>query len=152
MALVGEHGGSEEQMIAALLHDALEDLEGLTKADLECRFGGAVADMVEALSDTTEHPKPDWRTRKVRYLARLTNEGPWVKLISAADKLHNVQSLIRDLKRHGDDVWSRFNAGREDQVWYYRTVLEALGTGWSDPMLEELSEAVGHLERLNQGL
>jgi (p)ppGpp synthase/HD superfamily hydrolase len=145
MALVGEHGGSEEQMIAALLHDALEDLEGLTKDDLEIRFGGPVADMVEALSDATEHPKPDWRTRKERYLARLTQEGPWVKLVSTADKLHNVQCLRRDLDRHGEAVWDRFNAGREDQLWYYRGVVEALGHGWEDPLLDALRKAVDGL-------
>lgn len=142
MALVGEHGGSEEQMIAALLHDTLEDIEGITRDDLELRFGGPVADMVVALSDTTEHPKPDWRTRKTRYLARLAQEGPWVKLISAADKLHNLQCLRRDLARHGETIWARFNAGKEDQLWYYRSVVEALGHGWEDPLLDALRNEV----------
>jgi (p)ppGpp synthase/HD superfamily hydrolase len=145
MALVGEHGGSEEQMIAALLHDTLEDIEGITHDDLELRFGGPVADMVVALSDTTEHPKPGWRTRKERYLARLTEEGPWVKLVSAADKLHNLQCLRRDLARHGETIWARFNAGREDQLWYYRRVLEALGHGWEDPLLDALRREVDGL-------
>lgn len=145
MALVGEHGGSEEQMIAALLHDTLEDIEGLSRDDLELRFGGPVADMVVALSDTVEHPKPDWRTRKTRYLARLAQEGGWVKLVSAADKLHNLQCLIRDLDRHGDKVWERFNAGRDDQLWYYQSVVEALGNGWDDPLLEDLRIHVGRL-------
>jgi (p)ppGpp synthase/HD superfamily hydrolase len=149
MALVGEHGGSEEQMIAALLHDALEDLEGLTEADLEARFGGPVADMVVALSDTTEHPKLDWRTRKVRYLDRLAEEGPWVKLVSAADKLHNVQCLCRDLKRQGDKVWARFNAGKEDQLWYYRATVEALAEDWEDSLLDELRGSVANLEEIS---
>lgn len=147
MALVGEHGGSEEQMIAALLHDTLEDIEGITRDDLELRFGRPVADMVEALSDTTEHPKPDWRTRKERYLTRLAQEGPWVKLVSAADKFHNVQCLRRDLDRYGEAVWARFNAGREDQVWYYRSVVEALGHGWEDPLLDALKQEVDGLTR-----
>ena len=147
MALVGEFGGSEEQMIAALLHDTLEDIEGITRDDLELRFGGPVTDMVVALSDTTEHPKPDWRTRKTRYLARLAEEGPWVKLVSAADKLHNLQCLRRDLDRHGDKVWDRFNAGKEDQLWYYHSVVEALGHGWKDPLLDELQNKVDQLTR-----
>lgn len=146
-ALVGEYGGSEEQMMAALLHDSLEDLEGVTAQDLAIRFGRAVADMVEALSDTTEHPKPDWRTRKARCLERLAGEGSWVKLVSAADKLHNVQCLLRDLRAHSEKVWSRFNAGREDQVWYYQAAVEALGCGWEDPLLEELRVAVTSLEK-----
>ena len=142
MALVGEHGGSEEQMIAALLHDTLEDIEGITRDDLELRFGGPVTDMVVALSDTTEHPKPDWRTRKTRYLTGLAQEGSWVKLVSAADKLHNLQCLRRDLARHGETIWARFNAGREDQLWYYRSVVEALGHGWEDPLLDALRNEV----------
>lgn len=146
MALVGEHGGSEEQMIAALLHDALEDIEGLTRQDLECRFGGSVTDMVVALSETTGHPKPDWHTRKSQYLARLAGEGPWVKLVSAADKLHNLQCLLRDLKQHGEVVWTRFNAGCKDQVWYYKAVVEALEADWDHPLLDELREKVGELE------
>lgn len=145
MALVGEHGGSEEQMIAALLHDTLEDIEGITRDDLELRFGGPVVDMVEALSDTTEHPKPDWRTRKERYLARLAQEGPWVKLVSTADKLHNLQCLLRDLNHHGDSVWNRFNAGKADQIWYYQSVLKALQKNWRSPLLDELIVAVNSL-------
>lgn len=149
MALVGEHGGSEEQMIAALLHDTLEDIEGISRDDLELRFGGPVADMVVALSDTVEHPKPDWRTRKTRYLARLAQEGCWVKLVSAAVKLHNLQCLLRDLDRHGDKVWKRFNAGREDQLWYYRSVVEALEIGWEDPLLEDLRIHLGRLDQVD---
>jgi (p)ppGpp synthase/HD superfamily hydrolase len=145
MALVGEFGGSEEQMIAALLHDTLEDIEGITRDDLELRFGGPVADMVVALSDTTEHPKPDWRTRKTRYLARLAQETPGVKLVSAADKLHNLQCLRRDLARQGETVWARFNAGKEDQLWYYRSVVEALGHRWEDPLLDAIRNEVNLL-------
>ena len=145
MALVGEYGGGEEQMIAALLHDTLEDIEGITRDDLELRFGRPVADMVEALSDTTEHPKPDWRTRKERYLNHLAQEGPWVKLVSAADKLHNVRCLRRDLDLHGEAAWARFNAGREDQVWYYRSVVEALGQEWEHPLLDALRKEVDGL-------
>lgn len=145
MALVGEFGGSEEQMIAALLHDTLEDIDGMTRDDISRRFGGIVADMVEALSDTVEHPKPDWKTRKTRYLDRLAEEGPWVKLVSAADKLHNLHCLLRDLEREGEQVWKRFNAGRADQVWYYQRVVESLGHDWNDPLLEELKAATARL-------
>lgn len=146
-ALVGEHGGSEEQMIAALLHDVLEDIEGVTHEDLKTQFGVTVADTVEALSDTTTHPKPAWRERKTRYISRLAQESAFVKLVSAADKLHNLQSLLRDLNGHGDVIWSRFNAGREDQLWYYQAVLEALATGWESAILAELQVGVAELER-----
>lgn len=149
-ALVGEHGGTEDQMIAALLHDVLEDIEGSTREDLATRFGEAVASAVEALSDTTEHPKPVWKVRKTRYLERLTQESPFVKLVSAADKLHNLQSLLRDLQQHGTIVWERFNAGREEQIWYYQKAVIALGTGWETPLLAELRDEVAQLEQLAQ--
>jgi HD domain len=151
-ALVGEFGGNEDQLIAALLHDSLEDLEWVTIDYLKEHYGAEVTEIVMALSDTTEHPKPEWRTRKTRYLERLAEEGPLVKLVSAADKLHNIQCLIRDLRTHGDEVWKRFNAGREDQVWYYQAALEALGRGWKDPLLGEFREAVGRLESLQEGV
>ena len=137
-SLVGEHGGSEDQIIAALLHDTLEDLPGVTAQDLEVRFGPAVTAMVEALSDTTVKPKPEWRTRKEAYIARLAQEPPQVKLVSAADKIHNLQSLLRSLRQAGDGVWHEFHAGPQEQVWYYRAVLGALATGWEHGILDEL--------------
>lgn len=146
-AIVGEHGGTEEQMIAALLHDVLEDVEDATREDLAARFGEPVTRMVEALSDATGHPKPAWMERKTRYLAHLAHEDPAVKLVSAADKFHNLTSLLKDLKHHGESVWDRFNAGREDQIWYYKRVVEALGTGWETPLLAELREQVASLEQ-----
>jgi GTP pyrophosphokinase len=146
-ALVGEHGGSEEQMIAALLHDVLEDVEGSTKADLAKRFGTNVAEMVEALSDATERPKPAWKERKTRYLARLEREDAQVKLVSAADKLHNLRSTLRDLDREGASLWARFNAGREEQIWYYRSAVQALAKDWDHPLVEELRMATESLEK-----
>jgi GTP pyrophosphokinase len=145
-ALVGEYGGNEEQMIAALLHDTLEDLEDVSFDDLVLRFGRTVADHVEALSDTTVKPKPAWRTRKERYVASLAMEGPEVKLVSAADKIHNLQSLIKGLRRHGRAIWSGYNAPGDQQVWYYRSVLEALAQGWEHPILEELRGQVATFE------
>jgi len=140
-ALVGDHGGSEDQIIAALLHDTLEDLE-VTARDLDLRFGPAVTGMVEALSDTTVRPKPAWRVRKETYLARLAQEPPEVKLVSAADKIHNLQSVLRSLRLQGAGIWREFNAAPPEQVWYYRAVLEALTTGWDHPILDELRALV----------
>jgi len=141
-ALVGDHGGSEDQIIAALLHDTLEDLEAVTAQALEQRFGRTVTEMVEALSDTTVRPKPAWRIRKERYIAQLAHEPPQVKLISAADKIHNLQSVLRNLRKHGATLWREFNAAPPEQVWYYRAVLGALETGWDHAILEELRALV----------
>jgi (p)ppGpp synthase/HD superfamily hydrolase len=147
MVTVGEHGGDEDQMIAALLHDYLEDVEDADAVALEARFGARVRGMVEALSDTTEHPKPPWTERKTRYLAHLASEPPEVKLVSAADKLHNARSTLRDVETRGEETWSRFNASKDQSLWYYRSVVEALGEGWDHPLVEELRAVVDALHR-----
>ena len=120
-SLVLEDGGTEDEAIAALLHDGPEDQGG--RATLEAirrRFGSAVATMVEGLSDTMEADKPAWRKRKETYLATLPHEPASVLRISLADKLHNLRTVAVDLVDIGDTFWTRFNAGRDDQAWYYR--------------------------------
>jgi GTP pyrophosphokinase len=145
-ALVAEHGGNENQIIAALLHDYLEDIEGANEKELHERFGQQIAEWVVALSDTTSRPKPPWQERKETYLAKLRKESGALKLVSAADKLHNAQSLLRDHRAVGEAVWDRFTATREQTLWYYRAVTEALGERWSHPILAELRRAVDELE------
>ena len=123
-ALVLEDGGTEDEAIAALLHDGPEDQGGRETLDeIRRRFGPDVAAMVDGLSDTMETPKPEWRERKEAYLERLRGEPASVLRISLADKLHNLRSVATDLELVGDDLWSRFNADRDAQAWYYRALL-----------------------------
>jgi len=144
-AWVGESGGDEDQMIAAVLHDYLEDIPGSSAAAMTERFGQQVTDYVLALSDTTERPKPPWRERKERYIAHLRDEPPEVKLISACDKLHNATTILRDLTEPGgigEAIWDRFNPPRESTLWYYRQVTAALELGWPHPRVDELRAVV----------
>ena len=145
MVIVAEHGGDEDQMLAALLHDYLEDVEAGSAEVLEARFGARVAGWVVALSDTVVQPKPPWEARKRAYIEQLANESAELKLISAADKLHNARSLIRDHELVGDALWERFTASREQTLWYYRSVVAALGPGWQHPLLDELERTVAEL-------
>jgi (p)ppGpp synthase/HD superfamily hydrolase len=145
MVLVAEHGGDEEQMLAALLHDYLEDIEGASTEEIDKRFGTRVARLVEALSDSTEHPKPPWEQRKRSYLEKLAREPAELKLVSAADKLHNARSLVRDFDDVGDALWERFTADRDQTLWYYKSVCTALGTDWEHPLLDELERTVAEL-------
>lgn len=148
-ALVGEYGGDEDQFIAALLHDAVEDAGGHDMLEsLREEFGDRVADYVWACSDTAEDPKPPWRPRKEQYLAHLREAPPEVKLISAADKLHNARAITVDLRRIGPAVWDRFKGGRDGSLWYYREALDALAAGWDHPILDELRLAVEEMLRL----
>ena len=146
-ALVAEHGGDEDQIIAALLHDALEDIRDIRASDLEARFGPRVSGFVVALSDTTVYPKPPWLQRKQDYLAKLRSESPELKLISSADKLHNASTILRDFGLVGEDIWDRFTATREQTLWYYREVLAALSHGYSHPILGELRHVVLQLHQ-----
>lgn len=145
---VGEYGGDEDQMIAALLHDYLEDVEGSSFEELEARFGVRVAQMVLELSDTVVRPKPPWKERKVKYIALLRKKKPDVRLISAADKLHNCNSILRDHLTIGDDVFNRFTGKKDGTLWYYGEVVKALENGWESPLLEELRQSVGRLQLL----
>lgn len=141
-ALVGEYEGDEDQLIAAMLHDYLEDIDPNGASMLRARFGVRVAELVMALSDALEHPKPPWRARKERYLASLRTKPPDVRLVCAADKLHNCRSIRADLQRAGDVVWRRFTGDRDGTLWYYAMLVEALGDGWAHPLLDRLREEV----------
>lgn len=147
-ALVGEHGGDEEQMIAAILHDYLEDIVGATEAEVEKKFGSRVARMVVALSDTVAHPKPPWKQRKETYLAHLKYAPAEVKLISAADKLHNCGSILRDHGEIGDLVFDRFTASKAETLWYFHEVHRSLNHEWHHRLLDELGESVRRLHAL----
>jgi (p)ppGpp synthase/HD superfamily hydrolase len=147
MVYVGEHGGDEDQLIAAVLHDYLEDIEGATADQLRERFGDRVARLVEAMSDSTTHPKPPWEQRKQRYVDRLAGEPAELKLICCADKLHNARSIRRDAALVGTALWDRFTASRDQTLWYYRSIVGALGQGWSHPLLGELEAEVEALHR-----
>jgi (p)ppGpp synthase/HD superfamily hydrolase len=120
-SLVLEDGGSEDEAIAALLHDGPEDQGGrAVLEEIKRRFGADVARMVDGLSDSMGEPKPPWRERKERYVARSRTEPESVLRISLADKLHNLRSIAAK----GDEVWARFNAEKPQQAWYYRSMLE----------------------------
>jgi (p)ppGpp synthase/HD superfamily hydrolase len=123
-SLVLEDGGDENQAIAALLHDGPEDQGGQPVLDeVRRRFGDEVAHLVDGLTDTLETPKPEWRPRKETYLARLKDEPMPVLRVSLADKLHNLRSIAVDHAATGEAVWTRFNADRQEQEWYFRELL-----------------------------
>ncbi len=124
-SLVLEAGGDQEQAVAALLHDALEDQGDKTSfEEIESRFGGRVAQIVRACSDTEVRPKPPWRIRKQAYLDRLEEESEDILLVSVADKLHNARTTLADRRADGAAVWERFNVGVEEQRWYYGALVD----------------------------
>ncbi len=151
-ALVLENGGAEDEAIAALLHDAVEDCGGRPTADeIRSRFGARVADIVDGCTDSDETPKPAWRPRKERFIERLEHASDSVRLVCAADKLHNARSVLADWRREGDRVWDRFAAPRDETLWYYRAVTNRLQERGPVALVEELDRVVTELERTPSG-
>jgi len=137
--IVLEQGGSEDQAIAALLHDAVEDQGGLPVAEaIRVRFGDDVARIVLDCTDAHETPKPAWRARKEAYLAALPIKRPDSLLVSLADKVHNAECILRDVTQDGPSVWERFKPGREGTLWYYHSLASRFAAVIPGPLAERL--------------
>ena len=147
-SLVLEHGGDEDQAIAGLLHDAIEDVGPEQEAIIRARFGSRVAAMVRACTDADTMPKPPWRTRKEAYVAHLEHADQEAVLVSACDKLHNARAIVTDLRALGPAMFSRFTAGMDGTLWYYRALADAFVRLLPGPLSCELDEAVVDMERL----
>jgi (p)ppGpp synthase/HD superfamily hydrolase len=148
-ALVLEAGGGEDEAVAALLHDVVEDCGGHpVLEEIRERFGPRVAKIVEGCTDAYTIPKPPWKARKLEYLDILRRSGDEVRLVSAADKLHNVRTILADYRREGDSVWDRFSGRRDGTLWYYRAVLDVLREGKPNRLVDELCRVVTELETL----
>ena len=148
-ALVLENGGDEDEAIAALLHDAIEDQrDKISLQEIRGQFGEQVAGIVDGLTDAKTWPKRPWRQRKEAYIAHLRQSSPSERLVSAADKLHNARSLLSDYRTTGEPIWKRFNGGKEGTMWYYRALLRAFQAAGPTPLVEELERVVSELERL----
>lgn len=148
-SLALEYGANEEEAIAALLHDAIEDQGGAPiQVEIQRRFGDTVAKIVEGCTDTDITPKPPWRERKEAYIAHISTASASVRLVSAADKLYNAQSILKDYRLIGDEIWQRFTGKKEGTLWYYRSLVKAFRQADSTPLIEELDRVVSELERL----
>jgi len=148
-SLVLEAGGDEDLAIAALLHDVVEDCGGAPMLkQVNRRFGSRVAKVVDGCTDADTFPKPPWRERKEKYIARLKREDAGTRLVSAADKLNNVRSIISDYREIGESIWSRFNGGRDGTLWYYRTLRDEFLRDKPNRITRDLELAVNELERL----
>jgi (p)ppGpp synthase/HD superfamily hydrolase len=153
-AIVLEHGGTENEAIAALLHDTLEDITPTKQARRTVRaFGDDVYGIVEGCTDGTPNrkgKKAPWRERKEAYVAALEHEPGPVLLVSAADKLHNARAIVADLLATGDTVWKRFNAPKDDILWYYGAAVDAFRANPAHhaALVDELDRVVLEMRRL----
>jgi (p)ppGpp synthase/HD superfamily hydrolase len=145
-ALVMEFGGDEDQAIAGLLHDALEDCGAEHEKVIRTNWGQRVANIVRDCTDGVpdgDGKKADWHTRKRMYLEHLRAVSSDSLLVSACDKLHNARAIVADL-RAGHDVFARFKAGRDGTLWYYQSLLETFSSrfGTVAPVATELTLAI----------
>jgi (p)ppGpp synthase/HD superfamily hydrolase len=160
-ALAFDYGADEEEAIAALLHDAIEDAPPSLGAAgvrevIRSRYGERVLAIVEGCTDSDAVPKPSWRVRKVGYIDHLVDAGASVLLVSASDKLHNVRAITRDYRVRGDEVWRKFSpeAGKAGTIGYYRGLVTAftarasVGTPAFRDLLSQLDAEVAELEAL----
>jgi (p)ppGpp synthase/HD superfamily hydrolase len=146
-AIVLEHGGGEDEAIAALLHDAIEDQGGAaTRKEIRRRFGDRVTEIVDGCTDAETIPKPPWRKRKEDYIAHLAEADASIRLVSAADKLHNSRSILADYRQIGDALWQRFTGRKDGTLWYYRSLLHAFKAHGDSPIIKELERAVTELD------
>jgi (p)ppGpp synthase/HD superfamily hydrolase len=148
-AIVLEHGGDEDQAIGALLHDAVEDQGGKARLEeIRHRFGPVVAEIVDGCTDSDATPKPPWRQRKEKYIAHLPAASGRVQLVSAADKLYNLRSIVDDYHECGESIWERFKGGRDGTLWYYRSLIAAFDKLQDTALIAQLRRALAELETL----
>ena len=141
--LVLEHGGTEDQAIAGLLHDAAEDAGGKpTLERIRREFGDAVADIIADCTDAWTEPKPPWRDRKETYIEMAAQKSVTSLLVSLADKTHNAEAIQNDYLTLGEELWSRFNGGADGTRWYYRSLTDVFGEKLPGPLHKRLARAV----------
>jgi (p)ppGpp synthase/HD superfamily hydrolase len=159
-SLVLEHGGDEDEAIAGLLHDTIEDCANGHAATIRARFGAAVADLVLGLTDGTAERKAafaspqdkraDWKRRKDAYLAQLAHHDDRVLRVSCCDKLYNARAIVSDLHAIGFDVFRRFTAGVDGTLWYYAELAKVFERRQVGPAAE-LIRTVREMARLAEG-
>ena len=148
-AIAMEYGANETEAIAALLHDAVEDCGGPERQrEIEEKFGKEVGEIVAGCTDTDQTPKPPWRERKAKYIVHLKSASASTRLVSASDKLHNTRAILHNLREEGDEVWTRFNGGKEGTLWYYRSLVAAFREHRESVLVDELDRVVSEIERI----
>ena len=147
------HGGDEDEAIAALLHDAVEDQGGVPRLiEIRRKFGPHVAEIVKGCTDADTEPEPPWFERKRNYLRTLRRANSSVQLVAAADKLYNASEILLDFRKHRHSVWARFKGGRDGTLWYYAEVAKVLSGKGPRDLVRELNQVVAELQEAVQSL
>lgn len=143
--MLAQHGFGEEVVAAALVHDVLEDT-GITEDEMLQELGDAVAVIVQALS--YDHSVP-YKEQRERYIESVRQAGESAMAVSVADKIHNAQSLIDLHTQGGSAIWSKFNATKEQKLWFEEAMLAMLRESWQHPLVGEYEALVIKLRALD---
>lgn len=154
-SIVMEHGGKEDEAIAALFHDAIEDAPDATEADkrealMREEFGSTVAEIVLGCTDGRPNDggkKAPWAERKKAYLAAMRNKPANTLLVAGSDKLHNLTCTVRDMRREGPGTLSRFGSSASDLAWYYGEIGQTL-TERGIPMASEYNVLLAEFKEM----
>jgi (p)ppGpp synthase/HD superfamily hydrolase len=153
--IVLDNGGGQDEAIAALLHDAIEDQAACypggasaLRQEIRTQFGEGVLQIVESCTDAETIPKPPWIARKKAYIAHVEHASAGARLVSCADKLHNARTIVSDLRVLGDRLWSRFSGGKDNSLWYYRELAAAFLRVGPERLAGELDRTVAEMHRL----
>lgn len=138
-------GFNDEVIAAAFIHDVLEDTDYPEKK-LRQELGDKVVDIILPLS---EDKKLEWEERKKKYINDVKNASVETKAVSIADKIHNLESIIETHKTMGSDIWSKFNRGKEQKMWFENAMLKAFQESWDHPMIAEYEKLIKQAEKLN---
>lgn len=134
----------DEVVAAALLHDVLEDTD-FDKSKLEKEVGKEVYKIVLAVSEDKDM---EWEERKQKYIDTVINSPEEVKFVSIADKIHNLESLIKTHQEMGPAIWERFNRGKEKKMWFEKKLLEGFKKTWSHDLVDEYEKLIQEAEQL----
>lgn len=140
--LLLQHCASEDVVIAALLHDVLEDTD-TTREKVMLVAGEEVLVIIESVSENKDLP---WEERKTAYVSKVLAGGESVWLVSVADKIHNAESLLYHISQIGEDAWDVFSRGKESKLWFERFLHSELSKVWKHPLLDQYEALIRALE------
>lgn len=150
--ILSNYTEDEDIVVAGILHDVLEDVKGYYYDDMVRDFGERVAQIVKGVSEDKDpniesDEKATWEERKSKYLANLKNDSDEALMVCAADKIHNLQSMISAYQEKGDALWDNFNSPKEKKLWLYQEILKFMKGRLNNPIVDELEEVYIQAEK-----
>lgn len=150
--ILSSYTQDEDVIVAGLLHDVLEDVKGYYYSDLVKDFGPRVADIVKEVSEDNDPNdesgrKMPWKECKEKYIEGLKKDGQEALMVSAADKIHNLQTMTYHYKNRGEDLWNSFSAPKEEQLWFYEEVFKVLESRLENEIMNQYREELNNFRK-----